>query len=100
MSYIGEIVHITQTKTIGYQCDVCAQRIIVDMPSSWYSFDHSHNDWGNDSFESTESFQVCSIRCFSDQLKICLKTMKDHRYTAKIAEMNYDFAEALYNKIK
>lgn len=41
-------------------CDVCQKKI--ETNSYWELTTH-HNDWGNDSYESYEYFDVCSKEC-------------------------------------
>lgn len=36
----------------------------VDM-TSWYRVTNGHNDWGNDSCESVENFDIC-LKCITD----------------------------------
>jgi len=46
-------------KEIRY-CDVCKKEITAE---SYWELTTHHNDWGNDSIESYESFDVCSKDC-------------------------------------
>jgi hypothetical protein len=97
---ITESKQVIQETTTGYTCDVCGVSITGYLPNTWHSFSHQHGDWGNDSHESRESFHVCSVGCFAHQLGKSLYEMKNNKNSAKISGMSYDFAEALYGRIK
>lgn len=45
-------------------CDVCKKEIATN--SFWKLTTH-HNDWGNDSIESYEYFDVCSADCLREK---------------------------------
>lgn len=40
-------------------CDICSKEIT----GPFWHVTTGHNDWGNDSCESIESFDVCSVEC-------------------------------------
>lgn len=42
-------------------CDVCNNTI--DTGGVYWKLTTGHNDWGNDSFESIEQFDICSETC-------------------------------------
>lgn len=44
---------------VGYQCDVCHNKIHDD----YWHLRTGHTDWGNDSVESVRSFDLCSKDC-------------------------------------
>lgn len=66
---IEVIVH-TKRKLIGVKCDVCGR--IIEPPSKenqydWINFKYKyyevttgHHDWGNDSCESIEQYDICT----------------------------------------
>lgn len=49
------------TKTVtGVKCDVCGRIIPVgDNNNRYYEITTGHNDWGNDSWESRKTIDVC-----------------------------------------
>lgn len=102
MAYISEVKQVNQSVTVGRKCDICGIEAPsrYDAPNGWFHFSHKHCDWGNDSIDSFERFDVCSIACFSEQLGKSLEEMKGNKRTAEIADMNYEFAEKLYDRIK
>ncbi len=101
MSKINTIKQVNQSVTIGYECDICGLKHNGNsLPNSWHSFGHHHQDWGNDSIDSNKYFHVCSIGCYTEQLKNCLNSLEDHKRTAEIDEMSYEFAQSLYDRIK
>lgn len=56
-------------KEIRY-CDVCKKEITVN---SYWELTTHHNDWGNDSIESYEYFDVCSKDCMRKKFEEYLK---------------------------
>lgn len=70
---ITEKVLVEGEKTIGIKCDCCWKTIypaekkkefsflLVDV--EYYSITTGHCDWGNDSCDSVETKQVCSVEC-------------------------------------
>lgn len=61
---------ITEEVVYAIQCDNCVERAdvkpgrYVDAPQGWATFSSHHNDWGNDSIESSEQHDVCSWACY------------------------------------
>lgn len=51
--------------TVGRICDFCNKEILKVDGKRWEYFHitTSHCDWGNDSFESYEHFDACSVEC-------------------------------------
>ncbi len=97
MAKIEEVKTVQNSVTIGYKCDICGKEHIGSFPNDWHQFGHHHSDWGNDSGDSSEYFYVCSVPCFANQLEKSLDEMEGHKQTAEIADMNYEFAQKLYN---
>lgn len=86
--------------TTGYKCDICGAKHDGDgYPKEWAMFTHQHHGWGNDSFESYEQFDLCSIPCFREQLKLSLHAMRNDQNTAQIFGMSYLFAKLLYEEL-
>ena len=46
-------------------CDVCNKEI----KGSYWQLTTHHNDWGNDSIESYEYFDVCSKECMREKFE-------------------------------
>ena len=46
-------------------CDICKKEIQHD--AGYWEVTTHHNDWGNDSCESYEHFDVCSIECLKSK---------------------------------
>ena len=81
--------------TIGFKCDICKkQHDGEDYPDSWHYFNHRHEAWGNDSFESNEYFLVCSPECYFEQLKRSLIEVGGN-CSAKIDDKTEDFVRDL-----
>lgn len=98
MSYIKEKKQVFQETTVGYKCDSCGA-ISDGSAFGWFHFSHRHHGWGNDSIDSVEYFDVCSVDCFAIQLEKSIQYFKGER-TAYISEMPIEFAKNLLTKIK
>ncbi len=70
-----EITHKKRIK-IGVKCDVCGKNIKGDF----WNVITSHNDWGNDSCDSVERFDVCSRECIDKKIDEYMQNCK-HSYT-------------------
>lgn len=99
MSEIKEKKQVFTEVTIGYVCDVCGVEVKGFRPNDWLWFNHHHGDWGNDSSESFEYFDVCSVECFTAQLNESINEMSRSK-TAHIADMPIEFAKKLLIKLK
>ena len=70
--YKTELVTETVTKEkqirIGFKCDVCGKRHNNEHGKKYWSVTTQHHDWGNDSCESIETFDVCSKECLHELL--------------------------------
>ena len=54
---IKEKKTVTEFKeiTVSLKCDVCGKiHEGEELPDEWHSFNHHHNEWGNDSVDSTQ----------------------------------------------
>ena len=60
-------------------CDICEKEIAKGK--GYYELATSHNDWGNDSFESSESFDVCSKECLTEKFNEYLTESESGRST-------------------
>jgi len=93
-----KLVEVSKEVTVSIECDCCKTKHFGNtLPTSWHSFTHGHEDWGNDSFESIETFHCCSVHCYSRLLSISVEYMKanDNTKTCKIDGMSYVFAKRL-----
>lgn len=92
-----EIKEVTEVKmvTIGRKCDVCGTiHEGRDLPDEWHSFNHHHNEWGNDSVDSYEYHEVCSPKCYWEKFKYCVKDLTGYT-NAKIDDFEIQFARLL-----
>ena len=46
-------------------CDVCKKEIQSD--AGYWEVTTHHNDWGNDSIDSYEAFDICSVECLKSK---------------------------------
>lgn len=59
-------------------CDVCGKEI--EPNKSYWELTTHHNDWGNDSIESYEHFDVCSSECLRKKFDEYVEDSGDDRY--------------------
>lgn len=91
-----EVIEI-KSVTVAIKCDVCGKiHKGTDVPYEWHSFNHNHNEWGNDSHESYEFHQVCSPECYWVKFKECVLDLKGRKW-AKVDEFEIQFARRLVN---
>jgi hypothetical protein len=81
----------------GKICDICGAE--TDKHYVFAEVEHQHDQWGNDSIDSLEEFDICSVECFEIALRNSLEIMKPYRRTAEIFGFPYDFAEKLLEKL-
>lgn len=64
---IMEYKEVTTKKeiTVAIKCNVCGKAI----DGKFWTLATSHRDWGNDSIESFEYFDLCSHKCIQEKLK-------------------------------
>ena len=76
---------IRTEKVVGVKCDICKKEITGKF---WRLTTH-HNDWGNDSIDSYEHFDLCSRECINRALDDYIDDCKDS-YT-QCFELEQDF---------
>jgi len=88
--------------TVGHECDVCKKRVMQNntLPKGWIDFNVSHDEWGSDSNESFECYDVCSFECYIKRLEFCVAEMKEYSRTAIIDNKPHDFITDMLSKIK
>lgn len=85
---------VTQEKdvTIGYKCDACGKIHHGNFPNEWHFFSIEHREWGNDSIDSYESFEVCSPQCYINKISDIINGEYSDKFDAKIDSMEIQFA--------
>lgn len=68
-------------------CDLCEKEITGPY---WYMMT-GHNDWGNDSCESVETYDICSETCLRKALEKYVNVSKKDRNTQymEVQHMNW-----------
>lgn len=53
-------------KPVVYQtvCDGCGKTVEGEPPEGWTDFSSHHSDWGNDSVDTHQDYDVCSWACY------------------------------------
>jgi hypothetical protein len=82
MNDCKEVVISKKYKVKGIQCDSCEREIpaiaMYDKKCKYFNVTTGHHDWGNDSCESREHFDICPdcIKQFTaDYLEKCSGSM-------------------------
>jgi hypothetical protein len=102
MSEIRETRSVKQERTVGYKCDACEKQTtdLAQCSIEWYHFHEGHQGWGNDSGESYQEHDVCSLDCFITQLQDRLPDLLEYAGDgAKIADMPVAFAQKLLDRL-
>jgi hypothetical protein len=76
---VTEEVLIKETR----YCDVCQKEI---KTHSYWELTTHHNDWGNDSCESYEYFDVCSKECLRQKFDEYVKK-SDNKHNSEFFEV-------------
>lgn len=99
-----EVTTIKHQKiVIGRKCDICGKDIlpvktcqsvqqIVDGQSgeyNYFTFETWHHDWSEDSFESLEGGDACSIECMTKFFNFYIKNMHDHPINSKEIQIKH-----------
>lgn len=96
-----EWVTSEQEVTVAYKCDNCGKQVGTNhLPKDWHSFTSYHDEWGNDSVDSLESYDVCSPQCYKSMLSFVVDNRLNGYRTAKIDGMNIVFAKLLIESFK
>jgi hypothetical protein len=66
-----------QEVTYATRCDVCGKTGDGYEPDGWHNFSSHHSDWGNDSVESWEKWDVCSWACYLVKVRAILDDYGD-----------------------
>lgn len=93
---IKQVIKI-ESVTVARICDVCGK--IHEgkyTPDEWHTFNHHHNEWGNDSIDSYEYHEVCSPNCYWTKFKECVEDLKGYK-NAKVDDFEIQFARLLVN---
>lgn len=89
MSYIQKKVIKEIEVAVGYKCDYCSLEVERKTPT-WFHFMTSMN-WGNDSVDSFEWYDVCSAKCFLRFLK--------RNDSDKVGDMSSEFIKELLSLV-
>lgn len=88
-------VEIKSEKLSIIKCDCCKTKLdCEEYPEGWHKISTYHEEWGNDSVDSWEYYDVCSPECYEKQFIECVKGYK-HRNSANIDGFDIAFARKL-----
>jgi hypothetical protein len=60
---------ISEKHVVGIACDACQKEI----SDAYFDVVTSHSDWGNDSIDSVENFDFCSLECLMPHMSAFFK---------------------------
>ena len=84
-----EVICRKVRKLEGIKCDICHNELRVPYSKDgqctrpypqYFKVTTGHNDWGNDSIESYEYFDVCSSECLRKKFEEYVEDSGDDRY--------------------
>ena len=91
MSIKREYIEVTHTVTETIvakeirHCDVCNG--VIENGEQYWELTTHHNDWGNDSCESYEHFDVCSEVCLREKFDEYIRESATNDYNSKCFEV-------------
>ena len=91
--------YVLTEKVTGVKCDICGKTSSKEGSDGWYELMHKHEGWGNDSVDSIEYFDVCSVECYMKQLQKSIEEVGEC-FGAEIDEKNIEFVKKLYETLK
>ena len=78
-----EVVYRVRQKVEAVECDICKRRIeptlYRKLESQYFEVITGHNDWGNDSCESRQHFDICPA-CIGDFITKYAKEARGSEY--------------------
>jgi len=84
--------------TTHHVCDACGKESHSNSERScWHRFNSNHQAWGNDSCDSFEYYEVCSVPCYILKLKEGINNADE--YGGEVDEFNIPFAKLLLEKL-
>lgn len=103
MSKITEVrpqTIVNKEYTIGVNCDICKSKHIGHTPpKNWFILDAHHASWGNDSIDSWEYRDVCSVNCYIIALEYFISDFEKYD-TSIINGMGIAFAKKILEHMK
>lgn len=103
MKHYTEKATVVERVVTATICDVCGKREEIPQPTTrswhpegWKSFSSGHLDWGNDSEDSWEDWDVCSPECYLRLLKRVVEDYGEQQCpTLHVDHFDYRFAKHL-----
>lgn len=82
---------VTERVLIGetMYCDICGKEIKKD--TGYWNVTTGHHDWGNDSHESIEHFDVCSDSCLLMKFSGYINASYRDDFNTKYIEVEKDY---------
>jgi len=102
MSSVREKKVVEKEVEVAWRCDVCGVQTAnsEQYKQEWLSFSGGHCGWGNDSGDSREWYDVCSVDCFTRQLQESISDLMEYADRgAEIADMPVKFAQKLLDRL-
>ena len=77
---------ITENIPVGFKCDCCG----VESKKRFVQVTMNHNSWCNDSIDSYETKDYCSLECYRKLAIIFLDEFESYSDTAMFDDIEYD----------
>lgn len=94
MAAIQEKVQHVLSTTVGYRCDVCGKEVREDSPKGWFDLSYGHGEWGNDSIDSLERRDACSVACLTIALGKAVEELQQYERSAYFRLNDFDLNAA------
>lgn len=77
---------ITENVPVGFKCDCCG----AESTKKFDQVSMNHNGWGNDSIDSYETKDYCSLECYKKLAIIFLDEFSVYSDNAVFDDIDYD----------
>ncbi len=86
--------------TVKTVCDGCGEEVDGEAPRSWEHFMSGHSEWGNESCDSVEWHDACSLSCLAEVARTELRYMSDPLESLKVAGLNVELLRDLIELVE
>ena len=87
---------VTENVPVGFKCDCCG----TESTKRFEQVTMNHNSWGNDSIDSYENKDYCSLECYRKLAIVFLDEFSGYDDTAMFDEMEYEKIKVLIGENK
>jgi len=99
MTSIDETKTVTKKVKVGTKCDICGRESRdPNEYGDWHYADTRHGDWGNDSHESAEYYDVCSPACYLKLMRLAVLDLGGSR-TGELDDVPIAFVKGIVDAL-